>query len=507
MIRASVYQTSIVIETDDPTVKPMLEYAYDDEVFNFFKKRKTISKIRGKIYSRHHTDPKTRHVFYLVGLGWAAYILNTFSYALPTEDADSIKRAVFQEVTRVLPFPELYDTQNSDILWLLKYKFGLFTVYTGYGKSQCIAVLANYLLSLGKKVLLVTPSTNARNELLKRIDSLYGIKVPTKLDGPERIKSVITTGFLNRKDTKEPTLKAGLDAELASFDAVLCDEVEYCINPAGIYIFEHCSNAGYRYAFSGTADKKQGDMINFMNGLSDPTVARNKDLINYFGPSLIYRKPQGKEIDLITIYTKSLDSVKIPTKDQDSTNYYLNVMTTIFTSPEVSETLCKVIEAYPLVFIPINNLQQIIYNWIDNWWKGRFRVLLVHGKDGTKGTGYDYYALDGTRTSLTLVEACDYIKNGLVDVIPSTSSGFRALDFPCLSNILVFDGNLAGSVLQQVGRVARQDHMNIISLQPKGKKKIAIYTKACEGRKKMIESYYKYCTITDVYVDEDNLGK
>ena len=90
--------------------------------------------------------------------------------------------AVYQSTYRTQEFQELRDYQNQDILHCLKYKFGLFSCYTGYGKTTVIATLAKYYYNdLGKKVLLVTPQTKPRDELVKRIESSYGIKVSTKL--------------------------------------------------------------------------------------------------------------------------------------------------------------------------------------------------------------------------------------------------------------------------------------------------------------------------------------
>ena len=57
----------------------------------------------------------------------------------------------------------------------------------------------------------------------------------------------------------------------------------------------------------------------------------------------------------------------------------------------------------------------------------------------------------------------------------------------------MIQGNIAGVVLQCVGRVARGSHMNIISLDSMFGKKIPVYTKGQEERDNMIKEYYKYC--------------
>jgi hypothetical protein len=279
-------------------------------------------------------------------------------------------------------------------------------------------------------------------------------------------------------------------AELRTFDVILSDEVEYCINPAGNYIFGNAVNATARYAFSGTADKGNGNMISFQNGLKDPSVSENLGLIRFFGPSLVYRRPLDRILNLIDIRTRALYSADIFGQTAiDNKNLYLKILMSLFTCPEVCNLIVDIAKRFKNLFIPINFLQGIIDGWIENYFKGVLRILLVCGE------GYIYYDLDGNKTSLTLSEACQYIKDDKVDVIPSTSAGFRALDFPNLSNILLLSGKIAGSVLQQIGRVSRQSEMTIITISPDGKKKIPVYSKGCKERSDMILDYYRYCDI------------
>jgi ERCC4-related helicase len=186
--------------------------------------------------------------------------------------------------------------------------------------------------------------------------------------------------------------------------------------------------------------------------------------------------------------------------DYDSmSNVYQEIMNVIFTNKNVCEVIVKIVKAYPLTFIPINNLVTIINTWINDYFIGKFRILLV------SHAGYTYYDLEGNKTEMTLQEACNIIKEGKVDVIPSTSSGFRALDFPNLKNILIFSGKIAGSLIQQVGRVSRQKEMNIISLSPEDEKKIPVYSKGTDERDKMINSYYRDCEINKIFIKECDL--
>lgn len=368
-------------------------------------------------------------------------------------------------------------------------------------KSQVIAVLAKYYSQdLGKRVLLVTPQTKPRDELVKRIKNLYGLKVSTKVSDSSNLHAIITNGLMNRSEVKDKTKEPNFIKYLESFDVVLADEVEYTINPGGCYIYDHVKSE-ILYGFSGTSDKISGRLINLRNGLSDPTVAANATLIKYFGPALVFRQPLNLEVDDIRVLTPSMNykNLRLWEIPEDSGNIYLDVMTKIFTNPEVCKTIINIATKFPLLFIPINNLQSIINQWVENWFLRKFRVLVVCHQ------GYLYYDLSGNMTPLSLQEACDKIKAGEVDIIPSTSSGFRALDFPCLRNILIFSGKIAGSVLQSVGRIARQNHMNIISLDPEDGGKLPIHTKSQETRKGLIDEYYRYCKITNITINERDL--
>ena len=136
-------------------------------------------------------------------------------------------------------------------------------------KTQVIATLANYAYKeLGKKVLIVTPGKKAKEEIVKRYEFLFGEKIPTSIDGDIgcRIQGcVITTGFLNQKKIKDTNLSIIEAQKLSKYEWILVDEVEYTINDAGKWIYDRLSGAERTYAFSGTADKRNGNMISFVN--------------------------------------------------------------------------------------------------------------------------------------------------------------------------------------------------------------------------------------------------
>ena len=310
-------------------------------------------------------------------------------------------------------------------------------------KTEVISTLANYFKEDGKKVLLVCPGSKARDELIKRCDTRFGIKVSKKVG--DNCACLITQGLMNQKILKTQEGRDKYIEALSKYDVCLVDEVEYTINPGGEFIYENLINTQTLYGFSGTADKWTGTMIGFSEGLSEQ-VLKNKDLIKYFGPAIIFRMPLNMKIDDIQIKTKAMDFLKLDHKAIDeASSIYNEVMNQIWKDPGIIEVLIKTIKHFPKAFIPINNLNSILVDWIDNYFIGELRILLVCGE------GYIYYDLDGNKTKLTLQEACDYIAQGKVDVIPSTSSGFRALDFPGLESIILISGAVAGVVLQCIG--------------------------------------------------------
>lgn len=485
----------IVITTDDLSIKYFLEARKTEKTFIPWKRSWGVTTTTTKIYDGKRT--KNGVVTYYIGLGWAGYLIRVLGNNMTKEDYDDLlKDAIYADILRDIPFSELRDYQNEDVLHLLKYKRGLLNVYTSYGKTQSIAVLANFLHTVGKRVLIVAPGKKAMDELVKRCKALYNLDIPS----PDlSINCIITSGLLNRNDIKDLNKRTEFENLMKTYDVVLVDEVEYTMNSSGEYLFSTLATAERFYAFSGTADKQGGEMISFVNGLSD-VVCNNKDIIKWFGPSLVFRMPLTIKIDMIEVQTYSLDAITFDPGDfSDDQNVYTNVMNKIWTNPEVCKLVVKIAKRFPKLFIPINNLRSILNEWITKYFIGVFRILLVCGE------GYIYYDLQGNKQSLTLAESCEKIKNNEVDIIPSTSSGYRALDFPNIENILLIQGKIAGVVLQSVGRVARGNHMNIITLASKFEKNIPIFTKGSKSRNEMIHKYYKYCEILDSRIFEEDL--
>jgi hypothetical protein len=487
MINLRIENCMIVIDTDDPSFGSLFKYQTSKGQYNYYARTYVYQTVSRNIYdSCHSIHNGWRYKF---KLGWGVYIINMYRSSIGVDNINKIMDTLYSKNYRIEPFPNLRDYQNDDVLHLLKYKYGLFSCYTSYGKTETIATLIKYIYeTTKKKILLLVPSNKCKDELVKRCHlDRFGIDIPTE-DG--RIDLIVTNGVSASNKYKDRDKLAEQAKYLSTFDYVIADEVEYIMSPGGCKVLNMCTNATVRYGFSGTADKIGGKLISFSEGLTD-VVTRNTDLIGYFGQALVFRLATHLNVNMIYIKTSCFNKIKFTDDDfEGDGNIYLDILTKTWTCPEVSAFITKLIKYYPMMFIPVNNLVNIISNWIDNYWLGKYRILLI------SGAGYTYYDLDESVRQLSLKEACDVINKGEVDVIPSTSSGYRALDLPGLTNILLIQGKIGGVVLQSIGRVARGSFTNIINLNPEIM--VPIYSKGIWNRSNMIKDYYKYCTINKI---------
>lgn len=489
MISIDIVGTDLILLTDNPTLPEIFKYDSGSMVFDFKTKQMVWGSKKSSIYESSRVSKKSGLTKIKFKIGWGLLILNMFKSYLSPDDKQKILDTIYSKNIRVAPFPNLRDYQNDDVLHLLKYKYGLFSCYTGYGKSEIIATLINYIIEETEdKVLILVPSIKCKDEIVKRCRNKFNISIPC-----DRIGLIVTSGVTSSKRFKDIALLEVTKIEMQSYKWVISDEVEYTVNKGGLIVLELCTNVEHRYGFSATADKVGGRMISFANGLSD-IVTRNKDLISYYGPSLIYRVPMHLNINMIDIRTPCFNNVSINSSDvSKDSNIYMTILRKLWMNYDTCDLITRLIKYYPKLFIPINDLHEIIYNWIDNWWKDKYNILLISGR------GYIYYekGLDRYR-KVDLSEACSLINNNLVDVIPSTSSGYRALDLPGLENILLIQGKIAGVYIQSIGRVARNKNVNVITLIPDPYRTIPVYTKGINLRDENTRELYKYCKITDI---------
>lgn len=122
----------IKVYTDDPSAENFLKVTKTESQYIPWKRKWGTITTTTKIYDSKKKD-KLGNIEFTLGLGWAAFIASTFKPYISGEDYNNLLTAIMAENYRTVPFKELRDYQNDDVLHLLKYKIGLFSCYTSYG--------------------------------------------------------------------------------------------------------------------------------------------------------------------------------------------------------------------------------------------------------------------------------------------------------------------------------------------------------------------------------------
>lgn len=130
----------IKLQTDDPSLKFLLEVTYWDTRYLPWKKKYGPVQVRNKIYDEKRVTSVRGLYTFTLGIGWAAYLARTLTNYISQEDYNLLVNLIMAPTYRDVPFPELRDYQNEDVLHLLKYKIGLYGVYTGYGDCNLLYI-------------------------------------------------------------------------------------------------------------------------------------------------------------------------------------------------------------------------------------------------------------------------------------------------------------------------------------------------------------------------------
>ena len=127
----------IVLETDDSSVRFLLEVTKKDVGFIPWKKQYGTITTTTRIYDDKRVKPDAYGIWrFHIGLGFAAYLINVFKNYISQADYNDVLSAIMSDTYREVPFPNLRDYQNDDALHLLRYKVGLMSCYTSYGKKK-----------------------------------------------------------------------------------------------------------------------------------------------------------------------------------------------------------------------------------------------------------------------------------------------------------------------------------------------------------------------------------
>lgn len=494
-----------------------LQYNQETLVFKYVLQRYVKGSEIQYLYQEEVGDGE-----FVFQIGYATFIYNEFSNELTDEGKSVLESMIFSDT--ILPkFPNLYDDQNKDLKQLVTLRRGMFQTYTGYGKSEVIATLTNYIGNvLNQKVLIVTANSTPLNEIKNRLYDLFKIDLDY-FDYESNINAINLNGFL-KSSWYEPS-----ENYWTNDLWILADEVENCCSETAMEFYESLPNVTRMYGFSATSDKKAAepvysrvpdsfieseDMVKLLNSpfnrfnnrikydekLNEykskirDIIGRNKYLVGYYGTSAVFKRPNNFKITMIDISSSiSKDDINIPPD-----YVYSEVIYELFTS----EKVCKLIEAVTykvgMIFIPMFRLQVIDY-WLDTIFKkDDFLVLVISGR------GYELYENGELLGQITISEMKKMVRDGVIGVILGTKSSYGALDLPELDQSFLLYSKTANVVIQAIGRTARKGDFKIYSIVPA--KTIPVYSKDLISRKSLIYDYYRDCNIVEYKYIENLYG-
>lgn len=445
------------------------------------------------VYLKRYTKVKTEDYLYqeeveggfLFGVGWAPYILFHYGDYLDATSKEYCRKILDPIVPE---FKGLRGKQEEDVIDLLRFNRGIFQVYTGYGKTEVIAKLINYIVNERKEhLLLLTPDSTSLNEIDNRVEKLYGI-THEYIDYDALYNAVNVNGFPRSYQFERD------NPYWQKVKWIIAEEAEYVINDSGSEVIELCTNSERLYAFSATADKKRAERIRMREG-NIPVVQRNKYLINYFGFATVFRKPEDFIIYVYEIKTTIFNDIN---DNPDASTDYTEIIYSIFTDKRFCEGLAKIAYKEKPIYIPMGRLA-VIDEWIPNYFNKEDSVVI-----NICGRGYELYIGGVFQDTITIDELKEFVEDERVDIITGTKSSYRALDLPKLNKVLPLTSQLASNVIQAIGRVTRLKEFTIINLTPFNS--INVYSADLWNRKQLIDDYYSECKLIKLTKKESDYG-
>jgi len=450
----------------------MTTYTDNQMQYNFRKKKmeSVLAEVR--------LHPKYIDKGVQIKAGYAGWLKTNFGEHLDEKSLSVLDEFLVNPSYEEFYDDRLYPNQNEDLNLMLKTKRSVFQCYTGYGKSEVIARLIEYLINkFNYRILIVTPGSKALDEIKHRIHSKLGIELPY-FDYNSNLNAIAINGFLRSSQYAK-----GSDY-WKGVDVILADEVEYDLTDKSEELFELCTNLKLMYGFSATADKSLAKQVS-PEGFRNNLYLRNNELISYFGFASVFRKPTSFDISLYCVTSPMFNNVinaKNPSRITDADDYSA-IISKIYTDFNVCSGLKRIASKFTPVFIPINRLQ-LIDNWVQNYFNGFDENCII-----ISSRGYELYVGGHYERGISIEDAKSMINSNEVQYIFGTRSAFSALDFQSLKSIVSLHSALASITLQTIGRVSRGKKFNIIMIK-NDKDYIPCYTGDYWKRLKLIKEYF-----------------
>lgn len=370
---------------------------------------------------------------------------------------------IYSDLGQMFLRPEQYEFLKKAMrLWS-----GVLSLPTAYGKNVMIVYLCMCSAIRNKNILICAPSYSIVDEIKQRFER-YGIPISTDMSESSKIWAINPVGFMARKDIDK------YQSWLDNVDMLIVDECDTVTNSLEDLIVNRLPNAKIHLGFSATVDKLNGanlTKIRNFNNLRGETVK----ILKYFGPAIVHKTPSKV--------------IRIVESDIAFGNYqnlwsYDKCVNQVWHSPRMVPYLKACIEdnnkyARSTILIPFTN-------------RGHVAHLLLEPK--LKKYSIAMWTANGIRfndreeeSNSGLERVKELVNNHEIDVLLTTSVGFKGVDITELKSVMFITGSSYGSVTQILGRVFRYqgDGCPTVYL-PRNISENPLYNKAYKSRREIV---------------------
>lgn len=476
-IRIDRDRNSLVIYKDY-FKRELFEFGTKDYQYNYrTKKREWVDNT----YNIYTYEKKTGT--YLIPIGMSTYLYNT-NQDYPDELKDLLLNISLNHEKLITDTGRLRPDQQMALDALLKYKRGILSIYTGWGKTELAAVFIQNLINNADGNILVLGAKNMIIDELKDRFQSFGFYQPEYFSSKSRINVINPNGFCSSE-----LFKSGVtDDWLKNVRFVLMDEVDRISNTA-MQLLDYVERYGcdYFYGMSATADKQKARQIPATASLMSVMTYDLINVVAKFSHSVVHMKPTGFIIDAINVPMGKPDLSYL--KDIENTDNAYEFIYGFTTSlPYMSFLRFVMRKCKP--FIPMF-YTTVIDKWIEYFVDKRIVIL--------SGSGYQYYEDGKLVDDLTIEDLKFLVQIGDFDAIFTTVTGFSAIDLPSMMDVVLLSGTQASSVIQYIGRVSRKSEFRI--WYATYSKIVPIYTRNLDEQLKLIDEYYDKCKLTHKIVE------
>ena len=360
-------------------------------------------------------------------------------------------------------YSQLRSYQMLDAELILQHKNGIIQLYTGYGKTWLIAWLCKYL---PRPILITEPSYAMCEEIQTRLDGMGIDQTDITVINP-----VGYMARINRDDTWVGDIKTLLSDETSITESM--EKLLGMMNPE------------IMYAFTYTPDKYNNYNLSYLMNyrLNDDTCK----ILKYFGPTLVYsklKKPLEIHVDAL-----QLGGCKFKVSEYENWKYK-KAVDVCFKSRNLPPYIAQCIDQCnsPILF-PYTDHKQVTRFLVD-YELIKYRLCIWSASGIQYSEGVPEATKDEVK-DMTNLQAIKYlVNNNLIDVIFCSSVGFKGVDLPSLSNLILMVGSNAGNTIQIVGRVCRSDSPKIFL--PRNLDDNELYNASFAKRLRWIKSQQSY---------------